>query len=195
MIRAVINVPAPRRQVFAALSDYARYEEWVPGCERCSVTSANGNVSETEIVISGMKRVQLGVRFEAQRDTALSFKMIKGKDLKAYSGMYRLMDSTGGVGTVVIAELEVDVGILVPRFMVDKMARKMMNDTGVALRKYIQAAPRALSSTPWPTSASGIAPVDSRRRPTRKLLRITKTATGYDIWLLGETFFVKNLGS
>src|SRR5439155_18030963 len=58
MIKTVINVTAPREQVFSVLSDYARYKEWVPGCERCSITSATGNTSETEIVISSMKRIE-----------------------------------------------------------------------------------------------------------------------------------------
>ena len=191
MIKAVINVPASRQQVFTVLSDYVRYKEWVPGCERCSVTSANGNVSETEIVINGMKRIQLGVRFEAHPATALSFRMTKGKDLKAYSGTYRLMDSTDGTGTVVIAELEIDVGKMVPRFMVDKMTRKMMDDTGLALRKYIQAASPSSSRFSSPLAAVGAAFAGKRRR-ARKLLRVTKTAAGYDVWLLGESFAVKN---
>jgi ribosome-associated toxin RatA of RatAB toxin-antitoxin module len=190
MIKAVINVPASRQQVFSVLSDYTSYKEWVPGCERCSITSANGNTSETEIVINSMKRIQMGIRFEAQPATALSFKMTKGKELKAYSGTYRLMDATDGTGTVVIAELEIDVGMMVPKFMVDKMTRKMMDDTGRALRKYIQAAPRAAASAAAPRAAAA-----GRRRRARKLLRVTKTATGYNVWLMGETFAVKNPGA
>jgi hypothetical protein len=142
MIKAVVNVPAPRQQVFRVLSNYVRYKE------------------------------------------SVTFKMTKSEDLKAYSGTYRLMDSTDGVGTVVIAELEIDIGMMVPKFIVDKMTRKMMDDTGVALCKYIQAAPRA--PLPSLTSTAG------KRRRARRVLRITKTAAGYHVWLLGETFVVKN---
>jgi ribosome-associated toxin RatA of RatAB toxin-antitoxin module len=191
MIKAVIHVTAPRHQVFSILSDYPRYKEWVPGCERCSVTSASGNTSETEIVINSMKRIELGVRFEAQPGTALSFRMTKSKELKAYSGTYRLMDSTDGTGTVVIAELEIEVGMMVPKFMVDKMTRKMMDDTGVALRKYIQTAPRAAA----PAAAARAAAPAGKRRRARKIMRVTKTATGYSVWLMGETFAVKNPGA
>ncbi|MBI4479553.1 MAG: SRPBCC family protein [Acidobacteria bacterium] len=191
MIKAVINVTAPRQQVFSILSDYPNYKHWVPGCERCNVTSASGNTSDTEITISSMKRIELGVRFEAQPGHALIFRMTKGKDLKAYSGTYRLMDSTDGTGTVVIAELEIDVGMMVPKFMVDKMTRKMMDDTGVALRKYIASAPapaRAAAPAARPAAAA-------KRRRARKILRITKTAAGYNVWLMGETFAVQNPGA
>jgi carbon monoxide dehydrogenase subunit G len=189
MIKAVIHITAPRQQVFSILSDYPNYKQWVPGCERCSVLSSSGNTSETEIIISSMKRIELGVRFEAQPDQALNFRMTKGKDLKAYSGTYRLMDSTDGTGTVVIAELEIDVGMMVPKFMVDKMTRKMMDETGVALRKYIARAPAPLAR-PAAASKRPIAAATKRRR-ARKILRVTKTAAGYNVWLMGETFAVK----
>ena|ERR1043166_2056971 len=186
MIKTVINVPASRQQVFSVLSDYARYKEWVPGCERCNVTSANGNTSETEIVINSMKRIELGVRFEAQPSTALSFRMTKGKELKAYSGTYRLMDSTDGAGTVVIAELEIEVGMLAPKFMVDKMTRKMMDDTGTALRSYLQKAPRAAAAA---AGATQTAP--GKRRRARQILRVIKTREGYNISMMGETYSIK----
>ncbi|MBI3934227.1 MAG: SRPBCC family protein [Acidobacteria bacterium] len=187
MIKAVINVTAPRQQVFSILSDYPNYKRWVPGCERCNVTASSGNTADTEIIISSMKRIELGVRFEAQPGQALSFRMTKGKDLKAYSGTYRLMESTDGTGTVVIAELEIDVGMMVPKFMVDRMTRKMMDDTGVALRKYIASAP----AMAFPTAALRAAAPAAKRRRARKILRVTKTASGYNVWLMGETFEVK----
>ena len=191
MIKAVINVTAPRQQVFSVLSDYPNYRQWVPGCEKCSVLSSSGNTADTEIIISSMKRIELGVRFEAQPGHALNFRMTKGKDLKAYSGTYRLMDSTDGSGTVVIAELEIEVGMMVPKFMVDKMTRKMMDDTGVALRKYIASAPapaRAAAPAARPAAAA-------KRRRARQILRVTKTAAGYNVWLMGETFAVPNPGA
>ncbi len=192
MIKAVIHVAAPREQVFGVLADYARYKDWVPGCERCNVTSASGNTSDTEIVINSMKRIELGVRFEAQPSQALSFRMTKGKELRAYSGTYRLMDSTDGTGTVVIAELEIEVGMMVPKFMVDKMTRKMMDDTGVALRKYMQTAPPVAA----PARRAPARPTaEAKRRRARRIVRVTKTAAGYDVWLMGESFAVRGQGA
>ena len=131
--------------------------------------------------------IELGVRFEAEPAQSLRFRMTKGKELKAYSGTYRLMDATDCAGTVVIAELEIDVGVMVPKFMVDKMTRKMMDETGVALRKYIQSAPRASAGAPAVARPAG-----GKRRRARNILRVTKTPSGYNVWLMGETFSVKN---
>jgi ribosome-associated toxin RatA of RatAB toxin-antitoxin module len=191
MIKAVINVPAARQQVFSVLTDYSGYRNWVPGCEACTVTSQSGNSADAQIVVSTMKRIEMSLHFEAQPVQSLAFRMTKGKELKAYSGTYRLMDATDGAGTVVIAELEIDAGMMVPRFMVDKMSKKMIDDTGVALRKHLAGAriPTAVAQ-----AAQSAAKATARRRAHR-LLRITKTDAGYKIWLRGEIYFVKTLSA
>jgi len=178
--------------VFQVLSDFPRYKDWVPGCESCAVNSQNGNTTETTITITSMKRIQLGLRFDAQPDTALAFKMISGKDLKAYSGTYRLMDAADGNGTVVIAELEIDVGMMAPKFMVDKITRKMMDDTGVAIRAHIQKM--GIKAAPAVAKPAAVA-APRRRHRARRLLRVTKTSEGYSVWLLGETHEVKSNGA
>jgi len=187
MIKAVINVPAPRQMVYSVLTDYAGYRNWVPGCEQCTVLSQSGNSADTQIVVSSMKRIEMSLRFEAQPVQSLSFRMVKGKDVKAYSGTYRLMDATDGKSTVLIAELEIDVGMMVPRFMVDRISKKMIDDTGSALRKHMQ-------TVTIPTAAAQAAKAaarEARPRRARRLLRITRTAAGYQIWLQGETYTVK----
>ena len=190
MIRAVINVDSPLPHVFQVFNDFPRYKDWIPGCERCTVTAQNGSITDTEIVINSMKRIELGLRFESVPPNALHFKMTRGKDIKAYSGTYLLMHATDGNGTVVIAELEIDAGFMVPKFMVDRMSRKMVEETGGALRKHI-------ATLPVPTIAQGpvkkAAAVKPRR--ARRILRVAKTPAGYDVWLLGQTFNVKSQGS
>jgi len=187
MIKSVINVPAPRQMVFSVLTDYPGYRNWVPGCEQCAVLSQSGNSAEAQIVVSSMKRIEMSLRFEAQPIQSLSFRMVKGKDVKAYSGTYRLMDATDGKGTVLIAELEIDVGMMVPKFMVDRMSKKMIDDTGNALRKHMQ-------TVRIPTTAAQAAR-SARPRRARRLLRVTKTASGYKIWLQGETYTVNAPGA
>jgi len=192
MIKAVINVPAPRQMVFSVLTDYPGYRNWVPGCEQCAVLSQSGNSAEAQIVVSSMKRIEMSLRFEAQPIQSLSFRMVKGKDVKAYSGTYRLMDATDGKGTVLIAELEIDAGMMVPKFIVDRMSKKMIDDTGSALRKHMQTVtiPTAAAQ-----AARAAAAREARPRRARRLLRVTKTASGYKIWLQGETYTVNAPGA
>lgn len=192
MIKAVINVDAPSEYVFNVLTDYPHYKEWVPGCEQCNVTSRSGTVVVADIVISGMRRIEMALRFEAQPPQLLSFKMTRGKDMKSYAGTYRLMAAADGKGTVVIAELEIDAGFMVPKFMVDKISQKMIDDTGTALRKHIATmhVPTTLVA-----AAAKKAVAEAKPRRAKRILRVVKTPVGYRVWLQGETFTIKSQDS
>jgi hypothetical protein len=51
------------------------------------------------------------------------------------------MDSADGGGTVMIAELEIDAGAMAPKFLVDRMVKKALDETGNALKKYVKSMP------------------------------------------------------
>jgi carbon monoxide dehydrogenase subunit G len=187
MIKALFNVEASRQSVYSILTDYASYAKWIPGCERCAILSASGNVTDTHIVINSMKRMELQLRFEAEPLQSLRFRMTKGKDLKGYSGTYRLMSATDQKGTVIIAELEIDAGFMAPKFMVDRVAAKALQDTGQALQKYLS------SGDAGRVSAIAVKQADKESKPRRNksILRVVQTSSGYNIRLFGETLAVK----
>ncbi len=137
MITSVLRFEAPRDCVFAVLTDYQRYKEWFPGCEVSAVVSRMDGSVDAEFVINMVRKVRVGMRFEAQPTHGLKFHMVHGKDLRSYSGSYRLVESADGKGTTVFAEMEIDVGAMVPQFIVDYFARKSIDDTGRSLRRYI----------------------------------------------------------
>jgi carbon monoxide dehydrogenase subunit G len=183
MIKAVFNVDAPRQNVYAILTDYASYARWVPGCERCDVVSSCGNVADTQVVINSTKRMELTLRFEAEPIQALRFRMTKSRDLKGYSGTYRLMNAADQKGTVIIAELEIDAGFMAPKFLVDRMATKALHDTGAALTGHLKQMPsQAVAASPGPRAEKEMGP-----RRIKHVLRVVRTQSGYRVWLLGET--------
>ena len=187
MIKQVFNISASRQTVYAILTDYAAYSKWIPGCERHAILSSNGNVTDTQIVMTSMKRMELQLRFEAEPVQALRFRMTKGKDLKRYSGTYRLMNAADEKSTVIIAELDIDAGFLAPKFMIDRAATKALQDTGEALNTYLSSedAGRFLAAPTQPGEK------ETRLLRNKRILQVLKTAGGYRIWLLGETFTVK----
>jgi carbon monoxide dehydrogenase subunit G len=188
MIKAVINVEAPRDHVFSILTDYPLYKKWLPGCEQSDLVSTSASTSDTQITINSMKKMTIGLRFEAQPTQSLSFRMTSGKDLKAYAGSYRLMDSADGRGTVVIAEMEIDAGAMVPKFMVDRIAKKSIEDTGNALKQYARALPQKAGGTAKPAAAAA---QEGRKRRAKRIVRILRTAAGYQVWMMGETYNIK----
>jgi carbon monoxide dehydrogenase subunit G len=192
MIKAVINIEAPRNHVFQILTDYPNYRSWLPGCEESNVLTSSGSSTDTEVTINSMKKMKIGLRFDAVPTQTLNFKMISGKDLKAYEGAYRLMDSADGKGTVVIAEMEIDAGAMVPRFMVDRVAKKSIDETGTALKKYAAKVPVTAAATLAARAPSAKPAEALRHRRARKIIQVTKTSAGYSVWLQGETFAVKS---
>jgi len=185
MIRSVINVEAPRDHVFRVLTDYPQYKKWLPGCEKCDVTASTGNSVDADIVINGMKKMRMKIRFDAQPSQLLTFKMISSKDLNAYNGCYRFMDAADGKGTVVIAEMEVDAGV--PKFLLDRVVKNTMEETGNALKKYIRSIPIAPGAAKTPASR----PAESKPRRAKRILQVARTSDGYTIWMMGETYTVK----
>ena len=179
MIRAAIPVDDAKEHVFAVLTGYADYVRWLPNCESSKVMAGDIPNADAEIVINSMKRMTLGLRFEAVGTQVLNFKMYSGTDMKAYSGSYRLMDGVDGKGTVVVAELEIDAGAMAPKFLVDRMAKKAIEETGVALRKYLpNVAPPASAPGAAPAAPRKAAAAVKRAARSRRILQVVRTSDG-----------------
>jgi hypothetical protein len=197
MIKKVINVQAPRDLVYQVLTDYEKYQAWLPGCKSAKVTARNGDTVDTEIVIASMKTMTMALRFRSDGGSGLTFDLIKSSDLKGYSGSYRLMDAADGVGTVVITEMELDAGAMVPKFMVNKMATKSVDDTGVALCEYVKKVP--VAAGPAKPAGAGAKPAARpaqpqapRRKRARRVISVSKSQAGYRVWYLGREFEIKD---
>jgi hypothetical protein len=185
MIRSVVNVNAPRSQVFHALTDFARYTQWVPGCEACGVVKADGNIADVDLTIDSMRRMEIRLRFESEPCQSIRFRLLRSSDIKGYSGTYRLMDSADQKGTVVIAELEIDGGFLAPQFVVDRVATKAVQETGEALKSYVRTLER---ETEMPSAPARMVP---KKKRDKRIVRVIGTPTGYQVMLFGETLFVE----
>jgi hypothetical protein len=85
---------------------------------------------------------------------------------------------------VIVAELEIDAGPLAPRFLVDRMAKKAVDDTGAALRKYLRTLPAQ-------APAVKVCVAEAKARPPRRILKVVRTPAGDTIWYMGRTFTVR----
>jgi ribosome-associated toxin RatA of RatAB toxin-antitoxin module len=181
MIKSVSDIAAPRQHVYAVLADVTNFVEWMPSCTGSTITSQTGNVIETQFSASGMKNITMGLRFEMQPYRSITFKMIQSKDVKAYSGAWHLMDSKDGSGTVLRSEMEMDPGAMVPRFMVDRMAKRAVEDTGLALKERLKVVPFEPGDTDAVVEASAQA---------RRVLHVLKIDDGYRVTFLDDTHYI-----
>jgi hypothetical protein len=190
MIRKTIFIPVSREKLFSVMTAFDKYPEWTPGCERCTVLSTEGPATTVELTINAARRIRLEVRYNAQPCESLQFRMTGGNDIKKYSGMYRLAAAADGKGTVLFAELELEVNSM-PRFLSDSFARSSMDKAAIALKEYVgKLFPAHRDSAP--AEAVGIARRSPPRR-ARRLLQIVKGSGGCRVWFMGEAFTVKKI--
>jgi hypothetical protein len=186
MIKTTIYIPASRKRVFSTITAYGKYPEWTPGCESCTVISAKGSTATTEMVVNSPRRIRLGIQYETDADSLVQFEMVSGKDLRKYSGVYRLVTAADGKGTVLFAELDVEIPSI-PRFITDGIVKKSMDQVCQALKHYIEKLPGEHAAGSRKVSAQPAA------RRARRLLQIVKGPKSYRVWFLGEVFSVKRI--
>jgi hypothetical protein len=151
------------------------------------VVTAKGMVAEADIVLTSPKRMEIGLRFEADQDHLIRFELTRSSDLKTYAGLYRLMDAEDGKGTVMFAELDLEVrGI--PRFLSDGPAKKSVREAGEALKKHLLSLSARSGSAP-----AAAAPVSPPRKRSRRLLQVVQLPTGLRVNFMGKILkFSKN---
>jgi len=189
MVKVVNQIDSVRPVVFGVLTDFEKYPTWVPGCEKVVVTSRTETVTNLDITLNSMKKLTLSLKFECEPDVLIKFEMTAAADVKAYFGSYRLMNSEGNNGTVLVTELELDAGPMAPKFMVDRILKKSLEDSGNALRKYAKTRPVPVTdAAPEPEPAV----VSKKPKRSRCLLRVVKTDSGEEqVWYGGKTFAVR----
>lgn len=181
MIQSVLHLPYRRDDVYAVLSDFANYRLWLPGCTVSNVLSASGDQTLLELTTDGLKLMEM--RFEVEAGRSVRFTMVKGRELKTYAGLHRLEDSSDGKGTVVFNEVEVDAGVLVPRFLVDRIGHHILDEMGRSLGERVHA-------TADGGRAAAARPLDIRREP-RRILQVADTPEGRRIWYRGRVYVPK----
>jgi ribosome-associated toxin RatA of RatAB toxin-antitoxin module len=189
MAKAVTQINQDRALIFSCLTDFASYPTWFPGCEGCKVQSSEGTIWTIEIVLNSMKRVNLVLRYDAAPDQLLKFEMVSG-ELKGYTGSYKLMNATEGSGTVVSTELEMDAGPMAPRFIVDRLVKKIVESTNDAIgkRAAAMAAKQPVAATTEVRATSPVASKKKKFRQSKCVLRVFRSESGEQIWFRGKIF-------
>ena len=130
------------------------------------------------MVVNTIRKLRVGVRFEAEPDQQLRFELVSGKDLRKYSGFYRFVTAADGKGTVMFAELALEVPSM-PQFVTDSMARKALGQLSAAFKNYVEKLPGAGAGDAEASQVDAAAPAAPRR--ARRLLQIVKRPGGYRV--------------
>jgi carbon monoxide dehydrogenase subunit G len=196
LTKSVFQIDATKDRLFGIIADFERWSEWFPGCKQAKIVSDRGNTKQVEITLASLKTITMGLEFDLTPTQLINFRKYSGKDVKDYCGSFRLLNASDGAGTVVMGEMEMDAGALVPKFMVGRIMEKSLAQTAEALKLRVNTAPptpKFESSEPAALSGAGAAASVSAAVPARRkrMVHVIQSGEGYRVWLMGKTRFYK----
>ncbi len=189
MVKIATQINWERAEVYAVLSNFANYPKWFPGCEGMVIHSSADNTTVVDITLNGLKKTVMNLKYVCEPDVLIKFELVKPGDVNAYVGSYRLMNADSGTGVVLVQEVDLDAGA--PKFIVDRMMKKSLEECGAALVKMAKSRPPAAAA---PVAAAGGAPEPAavKKKRARCLLRVVKIDSGDEVvWFGGKTFVSK----
>ena len=189
-------------RLFEIIADFNRWNEWFPSCKEAKIVTEKGSSVQVEITLASVKTITMGLEFDLTPTQLINFRKYSGKDVKEYAGSFRLMNASDGAGTVVMGEMEMDAGSMVPKFMVGKIMEKSLAQTAEALKQRVHTAPvtskyasaEAAVAAPAgaaPGAAAAGAPAQAVPVRRKRMVHVLQSGDGYRVWLMGRTHFYK----
>jgi len=195
LTKGVFQIDASRPRLFGIIADFVHWPDWFPGCKETKILVDKGSSLQVELTLSSIKTITMGLEFDLSPVQSINFRKFSGKDVKDYVGSFRLMNASDGAGTVVVGEMDMDAGAMVPKFMVGRMMEKSLNQTAEALKARVRTAPPTPQYEEAEAAAApGVAEAGAPgARPARRkrVLHVVQTAEGYRVWVMGKTHFYK----
>jgi hypothetical protein len=195
MVKNVATIKGERAITYQILTDFSKYVEWYPECEKCEVISTSGTKVDVNMQLGGMKVARMVLRYDCQPDSSVSYEMVSSPDLKGFTGSYKIVDGEGGQHVVM---MEVDLSASVPKFVTDRMMKGSLEKQAAQLQernKRLSAsgapaagAAAASAGAAAAGSAAPARPASTRAKRPRCLLRVRKDGAGTAIWYAGAEF-------
>jgi len=114
-----IVINAPREKVFAVITDYEKYPEFLPEVKKVKVEFGAGNVKEVSYTVDiKAKVITYTLKHTARPPDELAWTMVRGEMMKGNDGTWILKPVPEG--TEATYKIDLKLGALVPS-MVERM--------------------------------------------------------------------------
>lgn len=128
---STVEIHAPLQNVYAVITDFDHYTEFVSGTKSVKVLKRKGSSLEVEFKLDVIKTITYSLQIELGAPRGFSWTLIKGDLMKKNSGQWILEEIKKGV-TRATYEIEMDFGLLVPssvtKILIEKNLPKMMQE-------------------------------------------------------------------
>jgi ribosome-associated toxin RatA of RatAB toxin-antitoxin module len=188
MVKHSTVVKGDPAATYQILTDFPRYLEWYPECEKCDVITTSGSTTDVDMILGGMKVARMNLRYDCQPNL-INYDMVSSNDLKGFKGSYRISDNGDGTHTVA---MEVDLTASVPKFVTDRMMKSSLEKQGKQFQeRNARVAGGGAKASAATVSAAASSPTTQpavRAKRPRCLLRVKNTGQGTSIWYAGAEF-------
>lgn len=106
--------------LWAAITDYESYPEFVDGCVGCQVKKRKGNTAVVDYKVNKLKEFSYTLEHKETPKKRVEWKMIEGELFKSNDGSWEIKDR-GKDGLEVTYELEVGFPLFVPKAIVNSL--------------------------------------------------------------------------
>jgi ribosome-associated toxin RatA of RatAB toxin-antitoxin module len=133
-----IVIAAPPEKVFDVITDYDRYAEFLPEVKQARAGQRAGNQVEVEYGVDVVKRIRYTLRMVEDRPRSIRWSFVRGEFMRDNRGSWTLEPTPDGKTTATYS-IEVSVGPLVPRAIVNALVEQSLPKMLEAFKKRIEA--------------------------------------------------------
>lgn len=135
-----IVVNAPIEKVFDAVTDYDHYGEFIPEVSQISTSNRKGNEIDVHYQIEMIKKIRYSIRMKEERPKKVSWTFIEGEVMRDNRGSW-VLEPAGEGKTQVTYNVELALGPLVPKSIVNKLAEQSLPKMLDGFKKHVESRP------------------------------------------------------
>lgn len=134
-----ITINAPVEKCWAVISDYERYPEFLPEVKKIRTMNRRGNEVDVQYEAEVVKVIKYTVHMREEAPSKVSWSFIDGEFMKDNKGGWVLEDAGGGT-TKATYSIAVEVGMLVPKTIVNALVETQLPKLLENFKKRIESS-------------------------------------------------------
>lgn len=135
-----ITINATPEKCWSVISDYERYPEFLPEVKKIRTFNRRGNEVDVQYEAEVVKLIKYTVHMNEDGPRGLTWSFIDGEFMKDNKGGWKLEDAGNGT-TRATYSVEVQVGMLVPKTIVNALVDTQLPKLLENFKKRIETAP------------------------------------------------------
>ena len=133
-----IVINAPMEKLFGVITDYEKYPEFLPEVKKIRLANRKGNEVDVHYEAEIVKTIKYTLRLKEEKPNKVSWSFIEGEFMKDNKGGWVLEDAGNGT-TKATYNIAVEVGMLVPKTIVNALVDTQLPKLLENLKKRIEA--------------------------------------------------------